>query len=123
MLANGVRSLLINILCTAHYGYSWLLFLYSFLRVLLWIENKTDTSSKKLIENFQCIWFSQSLSQFSIWSVFQIIAGKSFEEDLAEAHLEPSATSTIELFCENSYAFYPLTTFTKKFPLRFSTGF
>ena len=86
-------------------------------------ENKTDTSSKKLIENFQCIWFSQSLSQFSIWSVFQIIAGKSFEEDLAEAHLEPSATSTIELFCENSYAFYPLTTFTKKFPLRFSTGF
>ena len=37
MLANDARNLLINILCTALYGCSWLLFLYSFLRVLLWI--------------------------------------------------------------------------------------
>ena len=57
-------------------------------------------------------------SQYSIRSISQIIVGlfsKTFEEDLAEAYLEPSRTSTIESFCKNSYGFL--------LPRRFWTGF
>ena len=56
--------------------------------------NKTDISSRKLIENIHCIWrFSQSLSQFSIRSVFHIIVSRVIL-NYATSNNEPQRAAT-----------------------------
>ena len=76
LLANDLRNLLINMPCVAFYGFFGCCFFgccIHFCECFFGCENKTDTFSKKLIENIQCIWrFSQSLSQSSISSISQV---------------------------------------------------
>ena len=56
--------------------------------------NKTDISSRKLIENIHCIWrFLQSLSQFSIRSVFHIIVCRVIL-NYTTSNKEPQRTAT-----------------------------